>query len=73
MLLSFSLSLFFYFRYGDKCDPRESHRSIRETKNVLERFERMRLENEKREKKKKTTMGIKTRSTVDGVDKEGRE
>lgn len=50
MLLS--LSLFFYFRYGDKCDPRESHRSIRETKNVLERFERMRLENEKREKKK---------------------
>lgn len=60
---SLSLSLF-YFHNGDKCDLRESHRSIRETKNVFERFERMRLENEKREKKTKTTMEIKTRSTV---------
>lgn len=70
---SFSLSLsHFYFHNGDKCDLRESHRSIRETKNVFERFERMRLENEKREKKTKTTMEIKTRSTV-GTKREERK
>lgn len=68
---SLSLSLF-YFHNGDKCDLRESHRSIRETKNVFERFERMRLENEKREKKTKTTMEIKTRSTV-GTKREERK
>lgn len=55
---SLSLSLF-YFHNGDKCDLRESHRSIRETKNVFERFERMRLENEKREKKNKNNDGNK--------------
>lgn len=74
MLLSLSLS--FLFSQWATSAIRASPIVLSEKqKNVFERFERMRLENEKREKRKQkreTTMEIKTRSTVDG-DKERKE
>lgn len=76
MLFSLSLSLsLFYFHNGRQVRSARVPSFYQRNKKMCSNVERMRLENEKREKRKQkreTTMEIKTRSTVDG-DKERKE